>query len=74
MRTIFEHLRDAALHPHLTDKQFRRCVMLAIDYRDKAAHESIDQAFVRFVRDAIFEYERKFCARPQLGPGDKADL
>lgn len=63
MRAIFKHLREAAMEPHLTNEQFRMCVLKAIDHRDKEAHESFDAAFQRYIQEAIFEYEREHFAK-----------
>lgn len=50
------------MHPHLTNKQFRLCVLLATEKRDSGVHESYEQAFDRYVQEAVFETERKkFC-------------
>lgn len=51
------------MEPHLTNEQFRMCVLKAIDYRDKEAHESFDAAFLRYTQEAIFAYEREHFAK-----------
>ena len=63
MRPVLKAIYEAALHPHLTAEDFRICFVKAVEYRDIAAHESIEDAFKRYAQEAIFAYERDHFAK-----------
>ena len=63
MRPVLQHIYEAALEPHLTGDQFRLAVVKAVQRRNVEAHETFDEAFKRYIQEAIFEYEREHLAK-----------